>query len=388
MTFPIPHQRLTEDQLISEIIELAAKRYEEALKKLGRFNLCIFGKTGAGKSTLLNAVFGEDVAPAGLGSPVTTSLTYYPKPERALGIYDSRGFETGESTESLMAELTEIVKESRRKPLADQIHVVWYVVRWADRRIEQGQIDLIKHIDSLRLPVVFVLTQVPVKDRRLHPDAVAFAEKIKELDLPINPKRVLYTNAKADPFEGYPVHGLKDLLEATFQVSPEAVHAALTAAQQIDLERKRKAAILIVNSMSATAAAIGASPIPFSDAALLIPTQVGMIAQITAKYGLTIPSARLGTLVASVVMSGGATGVGRYVVSNLLKMIPGAGTVAGAIISGSTAALLTGAMGRAWMRVCEQVLASGVTEIDNFDMLKRLFQSEVEKNVSAPQTTS
>jgi uncharacterized protein (DUF697 family) len=233
---------------------------------------------------------------------------------------------------------------------------------------------------------VFVLTQVPKKDGRLHPDAVALAEHVMSLQLPITPPRVYFTSAKSDPFDGYPVHGLHELLEATFQVAPAAVHAALTAAQQIDLERKRKAARAAVNTAVLGAGVIGASPIPFSDAVLLIPNQVTMIAQISAKYGLSIPAAKLGTLVASLVISGGAAGAGRYVVSNLLKFVPGAGTVAGAVISSATAALLTEAIGRAWMRICEQLLASGVTEIQDFDGLKNLFKTEVEKNVSAEWT--
>ncbi|MDI1462193.1 DUF697 domain-containing protein [Catellatospora sp. KI3] len=388
MTQQVPQSRLSEDQLLSKIIGMVGKKYDEALEELGHFNLAIFGKTGAGKSTLLNAVFGENVAPSGLGRPVTAGLTFYRKSESSLGIYDSRGFETGESAESLMAELTDIVHQTRQKPLAEHIHVAWYVVRWTDRRMEDGQLELIKHLVSLRLPVIFVLTQVPRKNGQLHPEAVEFAQHIESLGLPITPPRVHFTNAKADAFEGYPVHGLHELLESTFQVAPEAVHAALTAAQQIDLERKRAAARAIVSTAVAAAGVIGASPIPFSDAVLLVPAQVGMIAKIAATYGLNIPSARLGTLAASVVMAGGAAGIGRFAVSGLLKLIPGVGTITGAAISGTTAALLTGAIGRGWMRICEQILASGGTEIQDFDKLKEMFKVEVERDAQEQVTAN
>jgi predicted GTPase len=52
-------------------------KYEEEAAKIGRFNLAIFGKTGTGKSTLINAVFGEDVAPTGIGEPVTRTNHLY-----------------------------------------------------------------------------------------------------------------------------------------------------------------------------------------------------------------------------------------------------------------------------------------------------------------------
>lgn len=45
------------------------QKWQEQADKMGRFNLAIFGKTGVGKSTLINAVFGEEVAPTGIGEP-------------------------------------------------------------------------------------------------------------------------------------------------------------------------------------------------------------------------------------------------------------------------------------------------------------------------------
>ena len=44
----------------------ARQQWSEEAKKLGRFNLAIFGKTGVGKSTLINAIFRQasQVSPA------------------------------------------------------------------------------------------------------------------------------------------------------------------------------------------------------------------------------------------------------------------------------------------------------------------------------------
>ena len=81
----------------ADITRLYREEYAHALNALGRFNLAIFGKTGTGKSTLVNAIFGEDVAAVRTGRPVTTGLDYYVHPNGVLGIYDSRGFETGEA---------------------------------------------------------------------------------------------------------------------------------------------------------------------------------------------------------------------------------------------------------------------------------------------------
>ena len=99
---------------------------------MGRFNLAIFGKTGVGKSTLINAIFGEDVAPTGIGEPVTMDEHLYLHHAGFLGLLDTRGLEIGMDTETLIAELGAYVKRMRENPLSEQIHVAWYCIRATD----------------------------------------------------------------------------------------------------------------------------------------------------------------------------------------------------------------------------------------------------------------
>ena len=113
------------------------------------------------------------------------------------------------------------------------------------------------------------------------------------------------------------------MLDATYEVVPEAAQAALTAAQQLDMERKKKAVKAVINQAVTVASGIGAVPIPFTDAALLVPNQVTMIARISAAYGLPPQRSRAMAVAGSLILTGGATMAGRYVVTNLLKFIPG-----------------------------------------------------------------
>jgi uncharacterized protein (DUF697 family) len=203
------------------------------------------------------------------------------------------------------------------------------------------------------------MTQVPSRDGVVHPDAVEFARYIESLGMPIRAGgRVMLTNALADTFSASPVFGLRELLDATYLVVPEAVEAALTAAQVVDIDRKKARAATIVNQAVAVAAGIGATPIPFADAALLIPNQVTMIARITAAYGLPPSRSRAMAAAGSVALTGGATMAGRYAVTTLLKFVPG-GMVVGSAISATVAGALTKAVGVAWSRVCEYALTLG-----------------------------
>jgi uncharacterized protein (DUF697 family) len=144
-------------------------------------------------------------------------------------------------------------------------------------------------------------------------------------------------------------------LDDTYGVVPVAAERALTAAQVLDLGRKKKAVAGIINQAVALAAGIGATPIPFADAALLVPNQVTMIARITAAYGLPPSKTRALAIAGSVVLTGGATMAGRYAVTSLLKFVPG-GAIAGSAISATVAGALTKAVGMAWARVCEYAM--------------------------------
>jgi uncharacterized protein (DUF697 family)/GTP-binding protein EngB required for normal cell division len=350
----------------SEVESLFQQRLAEAFAQLGCFNLAVFGKTGVGKSTLVNAVFGSQVAETGMGRPVTRGLVYYRHPGGLLGLYDSEGFETGTSGDEILAALHARVAESRALPVDQQIHAAWYLVRWSDRRFEDRQGDFVRALSDLGLPVIMVVTQVPSRDGVPHPEAVEFASYIESLGLPLRPAgRVLLTNALADPFTGAPVFGLQELLDATYLVVPEVATAALTAVQILDWERKRRAAKTIINQSVAVAAGVGAAPIPFSDAAILVPTQVTMIARISAAYGLPPDRSRALAAAGAVILTGGATMAGRYLATNLLKFVPG-GQVATSAISATVAGSLTRGVGSAWSRVCEYALTLPPAERDRF----------------------
>ena len=371
---------MAKDYGASDLGRLFTERHAEAVKDLGRFNLAVFGKTGAGKSTLINAVFGREVAQTGTGPPITTGLHYYGHPEGILGLFDSQGFETGHSGDAVLRGLERIVADSRSQPVERQIHAAWYVVRWSDRRFEDAQAAFVRKLSTL-VPVIFVLSQVPMTpDGRIHHDALSFASYIEGLNLPLSPgNTVILTNALHDDFHGTVVFGLERLLDATFATAPEASRRALIAAQLVDKERKRQASTQIVKAASASAMTTGITPIPFSDAAILVPIQIAMIARITAAYGLTVPSSKLAALVGSLMLSSGATTAGRWMVSSLLRFAPG-GQIPAAVISGTVAASLTTAIGKAWIEVCERMLERDVNGSPlDVNLMQQIFRAEFKK---------
>lgn len=352
------------------------KEWQEQAEKIGRFNLAIFGKTGVGKSTLINAIFGEEVAPTGIGRPVTMDSNFYVHPDGFLGVFDSRGLEIGRDTDALISELESEMRKRREEPLSEQIHVAWYCFRADGRRFEETEAEFIRRLHQLGLPIVGVLTQVSMRDGKYHPAAVTLADEIAALDLPILGGRPVMVMASGDPFDGKGEHGLKELLDATFQVAPHGVEAALIAAQKVDLARKRKKAKEVARLSAASALAAATIPIPVASAGLLVPIQLAMMARIAAIYGVKVETATLAATVATTA----ATAAGRAAVVSLLKLIPGAGTVIGATISGAIASSFTLAMGYAWAVVCGELTQGRLQDVDGVldnSMIRELFQEQV-----------
>jgi uncharacterized protein (DUF697 family)/GTPase SAR1 family protein len=350
-------------------------KFDEQAEKIGRFNLAIFGKTGVGKSTLINAIFGEDIAETGIGEPVTQDSHLYMHHTGHFGVLDTRGLEIGQDNQQILDDLAAYARQMRRLELKDQVHVAWYCVRASDRRFEETEADFVRHLDALGLPVLLVLTQVPRRDDDYHPDAVRLAEEIRAMDLPVHGSAAFMTYAKADEFAGFDAHGLQDVLDATFQVAPQGVQQALVAAQQIDFSRKRQEAKRAIDITTTAAAAAGATPIPFTDAAILVPIQLTMMASISHTYDINLDRA----VTASLAATAGATTAGRSLVANLLKMVPSIGSLVGGAINAGVASALTWAMGQAWAVVCLRIAKGGLVGIDGAldnDAIRALFMTE------------
>jgi uncharacterized protein (DUF697 family)/GTPase SAR1 family protein len=327
--------------------------FAEAEVAIGRFNLAVFGKTGVGKSTLVNAIFGEAVAATGIGRPVTHGSHLYVHRTGKLGIYDTQGLEVGRDTDRIVEEMQRFIEHSRSMPFPEQVHVAWYCVRATDRRFEETEAVFVRKLAELDLPVVLVMTQVP--GRRdgtgtlyLAPDAVELARQIEAMGLPVHAGRPVLVNAIADEFTGVEQHGLLDLLDASFRLAPVEATEALVAAQKIDPVRKAEAAEKAVSAAAAAATAAGFTPIPFADAAVLVPIQISMMAKIATVYDIPMQRATVASLAATTV----TTQAGRAAATGLLKLVPGVGTLAGGAITGGVAGTITYAVGQAWHRVC------------------------------------
>lgn len=368
------------DKIAQEAINAIADK----IKNLKTLNIMVAGKTGVGKSTLINSVFREKLAETGMGKPVTDHMRKITKKGIPLAIYDTRGFELGKEVQT---EVKKEVIDTISKGLATQdinkaIHCIWYCINTASNRVESEEIEWLKELSKdnqiTQVPIIIVLTQSFYKKKADEMRKMLIDENLDVIQV----IPVLAEDYEIDEDYVAKSYGLDVLIKVMGEALPEELMDTLQNVQIASLEEKKRHAQAAVATASLAAAGEGAAPIPFSDCALLIPTQLGMIASITVIFGFDVNKSIITALLSSTIGAGGATLLGKTVVSNLLKFIPGAGTVTGGAISAGTAGVITAALGEAYIGVMELVF-KGEMSIDDIgtkkgkDVMSTMFKEQL-----------
>lgn len=351
------------NDVAKKIMDAIQKEYKE-LKTL---NVMILGKTGVGKSTLINNMFNKKMADVGVGKPITKDIKKITLPDFPLAIFDTPGLElSGDfNVDSLMdAVVNEIDKGIRSGDISQAIHCIWYCISTPSHRIEQTEIDFLKKFlgktSEYDVPVIVVLTQSYSKR-----DAQKLKSEVEKENLPIvNIVPVLAENYEIDDEYTAKAYGLERLSEIMNNVIPDAVQKTFIAVQKVNLELKKGKAQAVVASSAVAAAATGAVPIPFSDAAVLVPEQIAMIGGITAIFGVPMDQGTVMAIISATIGTAGTTVLGKTIAANLIKLIPAVGSVVGGVISAATAAALTAALGEAYIAIMVMVCKGDLSITD------------------------
>ena len=391
------------DELIKRIpsddIKKAFKEIKEAKTDKDKWvNVLIIGETGVGKSTLINTIFGRKVAETGSGKPVTQETQVYRNEEQKLCIIDTKGIETKDL--STISNLENIIKTQEKEEVSKQIHIALLCIQEQNRRVQGAHIGLYNDLQNNKIPTIIVITKAQC-------DADEKGEKFsdivkKEFNISDDSiQRVMALESKNDNGDVIArKHGIIELTEKIFNKMDDAIKNAFARKQKCDKEMTKKAlkeeALSVVKQHSILAAGVAASPIPFSDIAALLPIQIAMIGRISKTYDIfDLDSENIKKMAMAFAGVCGLGFAARFAMGNLIKFIPGLGSVAGAAINSFVASAATGVMGNTYVEYLDNnyddILKNGF-DIDSVmqffkdnedsiaDKAKEIVESEAKKS--------
>lgn len=343
---------------IMDVVDKCMALVKDEVNDLDKLNIIICGKSGVGKSTLINSVFREDICETGFGRPVTQEMRRWEREGFPLAIFDTKGFELDKDVQKNIKDgiITAIREGYNKNDIGERIHCIWYCVATPSDRFEDDEAKWLKELAAMPeladVPILVILTKSYSKKQ---------AAKMRDYILEVTPEVAQVVCVLAQDYEmeddmpPVKAYGLDTLVNVMAGLLPASLQKALANIQKVSLEQKVQVARNVMYGFVSTAITEAAAPIPLADAAMLVPTQITMIAAIATVFGVHIGRNSLVSILSATLGAGGATIIGRNVVSNIFKFFPGIGTAAGIAIGAATAGALTLALGETFIQIMSRV---------------------------------
>ena len=270
-----------------EKLDEELRKFQETFKKP---NILVCGQTGAGKSSIVNFIFKDDVAKVSNGEPCTRDITLYKGED--VNIFDSEGYETGKENYYQEMLFDDFLCKDEHKGIEgdESVHLVWYVINGAGKRITEYDAQLLKKIIDEKYKVGIIISQIDQLNATQLQEMMNRAKAITNsvVNIPI-----FRTSTDCAAIEIRDENGNKftdwdELIEWSIAQMPDMCKDRFASALKRGLKEKRESASKRIAKSAMEAAVVGASPIPFSDAFLLIPIQAALIFSVLRIYGIQI----------------------------------------------------------------------------------------------------
>lgn len=346
-----------------------------------RGNVLVIGNSGVGKSTLINSVLGDEIAETGYGNSGTTDkLKIYENEEIPFRIIDTVGFEPSfvKARRAINA-VKKWSKDSAKEGNEDsKINVIWYCVEGTSSKLFPKAVKNFARATSMwrSVPVIVVITKsysVPERAQNIEMVNQAFVKETKSFK---NLKHVIPVVASTYTINETafaPPEGISELIEKTNELMPEGIKAGEKDVSQFKLNRKRALAQGVVGVSTTAAVTVGAVPIPFADALILHPIEIGQINALARLYEVNKNEASKQFL--NTIIEVGTVGVAAKTAISAIKAIPGI-NIAASVLNAVIAGAIVAAIGQGSIYVFEKIY-TGEKSVADIDWVEKVIESSI-----------
>lgn len=288
------------DEEFDKIFDEKSEEINEQLER--EILIAMIGDVNAGKSSTINRLMGEPVAEVGSKPGETVQIHKYVYKDKILFV-DTPG-------------LDDVISEHSDETLKfyKEADLILFFLNAAGTVLSETELNILKTMSKMNEDIILVLNKIDAADDV--DELVSYIQK--------------HTNGK------YPVAPVSSKTGENFDVLQNEILELLEVKKKdmlmaMNMANKSAIANRWILGAGGSAAAIGASPIPGSDFVPLTALQVGLMLKLSTLYGKPISKDNAKELIIATVVGN----VGKTIFRQIVKVVPGAGMVAGASVAGA-----------------------------------------------------
>lgn len=293
-------ENIFSDETFDRIFDEKAEELNEQLER--EVLVAMIGDVNAGKSSTINRLMGADVAAVGAQPGETEEIKKYTYKENIIFV-DTPGLDDIKSEHS--EETLKFYKEA---------DVILFFLNAAGTVLSETELASLTKINKVNKDIIIVLNKIDAADDI--GNLVKYVQDHTYYHFPVTP-----ISSRTGENIGMLRSEVLDILEA----KKKDLLMAMNMADKSSIANKW------ILAAGGSAAAIGAVPIPGADFVPLTTLQVGMMLKLSTLYGKPISKDNAKELIIATVVGN----VGRTIFRQIVKFVPGAGTVAGASVAGA-----------------------------------------------------
>lgn len=293
-------QPFLSDDAFDRIFDQEANEINEQLNK--KILVAMIGDVNAGKSSTLNRLMQQNVAEVGAKPGETQAVKKYEFKENIVFV-DTPG-------------LDDIQQEHSRETMNfyKEADVILFFLNAAGTVLSDTELKSLTKITEVNKDLIIVLNKIDAAEDI--PSLVKYIQDHTGYNYPVTP----ISSRTGEQMELLQ----KEILRLLERKKKDLLMAA-------NMADKSSIANRWILAAGGSAAAIGAAPIPGSDFVPLTTLQVGLMLKLSTLYDKPISKDNAKELIIATVVGN----IGKTVFRQIVKLVPGAGMVAGASVAGS-----------------------------------------------------